>query len=332
MSGLAFYVTLDNGGSWRVITPPYVAAMGDPMARLAGFDAIGKEDYWFAAEDVFLPGPSVNGSLRGSVVEFTTDGGHRWGASQQFRTGNGIEMSMVTTKVGYLLGGPDLYETTDGGARWEVVGRAPVRGAGLTIELVFANRQDGWAVQGGSLYRTTDGGRSWGSVELRAPAPYRDLDRTISAPRFFTPNDGVFTMRFYGTADGTQPIVVYVTHDAGKNWAAVPAPLDPSSWALQKGYPADDFSAVSMTQWALYVGPGSPRPPTAAKWSWTVPTPAWTASKIVGIDFWSLDDGWLNVLDNTCTPKQAAQLGVACINPVLVSTSDAGHTWAAKTP
>ena len=78
-------------------------------------------------------------------------------------------------------------------------------------------------------------------------------------------------------------------------------------------------------------GRWSAEPPLGGKWSWTVPTPAWTASKILGIDFWSLDDGWLNVLDNTCTPKQAAQLGVACINPVLVSTTDAGHTWAAMT-
>ena len=196
VNGLAFYVTFDNGRSWRDITPPYVAAMGDPMARLAGFDAMGKEDYWFAAEDVILPGPSVNGSLRGSVVEFTTDGGHRWGASQQLRTGSGIEMSMVTTKVGYLLGGPDLYETTDGGARWEVVGRAPAQGPGGTIELMFADRQDGWAVESGSLYRTTNAGRSWRSVPLPVPAPYRDLGRTISAPRFFTPNDGVLTSAF----------------------------------------------------------------------------------------------------------------------------------------
>ena len=207
-----------------------------------------------------------------------------------------------------------------------------MQGPGGTIELVFSDLEDGWAAWGGSLYRTTDGGRSWGSVALRAPALYRRLGRTIGAPRFFTPNDGVVTMRFYGTADGTQPIVVYVTHDAGKNWAAVPAPLDPSTRALQKGYPADDFSAVSMTQWVLYVGPRLYETADGGrKWSWTVPTPAWTARKILGIDFWSLDDGWLNVLDNTCTPKQAAQLGVACIDPVLVSTTDGGHTWTAMT-
>jgi hypothetical protein len=72
--------------------------------------------------------------------------------------GTATDVSFISSRHGWLLGGNLLETTTDGGLTWSVLPKPP---SGVR-QLRFANATVGYAwTDGSSLWQTTDGGRSW---------------------------------------------------------------------------------------------------------------------------------------------------------------------------
>jgi photosystem II stability/assembly factor-like uncharacterized protein len=324
MNGLALYWTQDDGAHWRVITPPDVLHLGDPIARIVDLDFVDHEHGWLTAEI-----RAADGS-RQMAVERTTNGGRTW----QSATVPAVHLSLLGARQGFALTGiqprPRLYATHDGGASWKLVATAPFTG-----RFVFLNPRDGWAVSdpsrmtgpsynlpvgGGVLYRTTDGGRQWQRVQLPAASGFAGESMTVGIPRFFGSRDGVVPVRFRDRLTGSQHVVVYVTNNGGDSWSGRPAPSDADLRRYTWGFPeAVPFSAANATDWVLFVGPRLYATADAGRsWSTVHPAYAPNAPRVWDVDFASRTSGWA--------------IFAAGQGSVLVRTRNGGKDWSPLAP
>jgi photosystem II stability/assembly factor-like uncharacterized protein len=206
------------------------------------------------------------------AVERSDDGGRTWRRSLPFRDRGGVGQPFaVDTRHLYLAvnegaaagsQGQALFTSSDGGHSWRFVSRTTVSGRPGTLP--FGCDKDGFgfatpslAFAGGYcaggapfLYRTDDGGRSWRRQRL-AGVSLCGCD--TSAPRFFTPQDGAFSVSGFTENGGDKPLVrVYWTDDAGDHWrASVP----PAGRASSIGF------TDARTAWVVATPPGRIRPP-----------------------------------------------------------------------
>ena len=338
MSHNGLYWTRNDGRSWSLIEPRVLRHLDyviDNNLGTVAYRASG--DIWITLGD--LPGAQVHdGSNRYATIARTTNDGKTWsyGAPQgcEYRCGS-LHMSFLSASRGYLLfwdSGLRLDETTDGGATWTAVGRAPFVG-----EIQFTTASDGWGVSdptrwinqgqtpvgGGEAYGTTDGGHTWQRVQLIAPREYAGLPATAGAPAFFGPQRGVLPVRYRDPASGNQYLVVFATADGGRTWTAhrVPATADlrGDQWGIASGLA---FSAPSAREWLFFAGRTLYATSDSGR-SWATVHVGLPAVAPQAISFTTPATGWAIF---------SVSVGNYSYPPVLVRTTDGGRTWTALAP
>jgi photosystem II stability/assembly factor-like uncharacterized protein len=341
MNGGAFYWTSDGGHSWRVFEPAFLHDQ-DVIDKVDDVAYAGPGRVWLALSNV-IGSHFVGGSDRYATIARTTDGGRSWQADAPSGCGphcGEFYLSFLDRTTGFALAGVNtvnsrpeaVYATTDAGASWTRVAKAPFAGP-----IDFPTPQSGWAVSdpsswtgpeldtpvgGGLLYRTTDGGRTWERVRISPPRRDAGVPAIVDSVRFFGVRDGVVPVRYRDPATGAQRLVVYATADGGRSWSAHPAPeaanLRGEQWGIG-GVVA--FSAASATDWlffagrTLYVTADSGR-------SWqTIRSPLVPAHPF-DLTFTSATTGWA-----LFPVGSGPSSGLA-----LVATTNGGRTWRALAP
>ena len=237
-----------------------------------------------------------------------------------------------------------LYRTSDGGAHWSEVARAPGTAAGSggpatatipggcdTNGVVFVNATTGWLTGTcGDLddyfYVSHDGGATWTGQAL--PRTGSTGIPVTTPPRFSSPSDGVMVAEIVGSI--FQSAFLYVTTDGGSTWTVHPTPanqeqsvdfVDPDDgWLLMLN---QEEVANGVGESVLYATHDGGR-------SWA-PLPG---SEPVGTDVGSLAGLELDFLNSEV--GWAAPLlegpGMPTLSDELIQTSDGGSTWAVEVP
>ncbi len=188
--------TADGGLSWSLLN-----ASGAPADSLLAPDA----------HTVLLIGPrGVRRStdagqsfqqLRGRVVDATRRRASR--ALASFDLGRGAE---IADGAVFALGN-DVLESTDGGARWELIPR-PLRRHPVTA-IAFVNATTGYVASDGRLFVTSSAGRRWKEL-LSVNATGLD---SIARMSFSSPSSGYIIGEFNGGE-----IAIERTEDGGRTW------------------------------------------------------------------------------------------------------------------
>jgi photosystem II stability/assembly factor-like uncharacterized protein len=176
------FKSTNGGGSWSAVNAqPRVTALAiDPTQQAVVYAA----------------------SSRG--ITKTVDGGRRWRAVNAglfdgetvYQRGHRLAEGFITTLIVdahnpatvYAITDRGLFRTTNGGARWRIIGPRPYRmrscatcfgqGYGYSVGVAIDPQRArsiyaSWS-RGGSdrnLYKSSDGGDSWRRIEVRAPFP-----------------------------------------------------------------------------------------------------------------------------------------------------------------
>lgn len=102
---------------------------------------------WICAED--------------GIILYTANGGNTW--SEQY-CGEKVDLQkilFVNEKQGWCIGGPKIFYTSDGGAKWDLQFKCEDDGIRF-CDLSFINSSTGFAItREGHLFKTSDGGRNW---------------------------------------------------------------------------------------------------------------------------------------------------------------------------
>jgi photosystem II stability/assembly factor-like uncharacterized protein len=157
----------------------------------------------------------------------TSDGGRTWSSkpysifTHSCNGGAGISLDFLSRRVGFAAAAEptapreSLYETRDGGSRWQPVGHdLPSVG-----EIRFRTAHEGW-LGGLHLFQTRDGGRSWRRVRLPTPPGPGDpeLPTQFAVPTFH----GGQALVAGSFPRGKHLIVwVYATTDSGHHWTLI---------------------------------------------------------------------------------------------------------------
>jgi photosystem II stability/assembly factor-like uncharacterized protein len=347
INGSGAYLTTDGGRHWRNITPASLRGVG-AGERLGSVAGIGASDLWLPVHEVVgvvPPGTGVDGSTRGAGIERSTNGGRTWtftalpGCVQI--CGDDIDLSFISQSDGFALTGPPdmgalhLYATTDGGASWAKVSDPSFHGD--RTSMVFTTIQQGWAVTdathtasiddpGGVAYQTTDGGRTWHVVRSLPGA------EQFQPPIFMTAGTGVILAQ--DPRLGAQGrATVFVTTNGGRTWSSHPAPTDAG---LSRYLPTDlsvsapPFSAITPSQWAMFVGPALYRTSDAGQhWERVAAQPRWSPGAVLSLFFGTPSRGWVVAYVPDCEPMA----GIGPCTPIgpsyLMTTSNGGRRWRA---
>jgi hypothetical protein len=193
----------------------------------------------------------------------STDAGRTWVVSNDGLGGGFLwALAMDPASPSHLVvGGADVYESTDGGASWTSIGNlgGAVNAVAIhpTNPLVIYAGTFGDQFNGGALYKTIDGGMSWRRL-FRIPGSYRAVTDIEVDPS----NPG----NVYVGIDSTDPLgSIMKSTDAGKNWLQVEVdsvagtlhdlaivPADPSTiWAgTDNGAYVSQDGGLHWTQWS----------------------------------------------------------------------------------
>lgn len=301
--------TVDGGTTWYNLTPPDVAAVGDAFFQNAS-------NGWFL------------GTLQstGATVLFrTTSGGSTWTSYSSLPFTQGY-IQFLNDLNGFVLAGQpsgmqkhavQLYQTADGGATWALrYANDPTQ---PNNSLPFAGHKDGMGFRdlttgwvGGDyptngyvyLFKTTNSGVNWVQQSLPLPAGYESAFITTTAPKFFTPSEGVLPVWMTIGAD-MRDLFLYITHDGGNTWT-------PASSFVRNGTLTDFVSLQSAFSWStdnfFFTTVNS-----GANWMQVTPNVDFGGS-LRDIDFVSASTGWALDTDSNG-------------NTALYRTFDSGAHW-----
>ncbi len=192
----ALYATSDGGQAW---SGPLTVPDGDGNL----FAALAPQGAGKAAvfETVYSAG-YANGDIVGTSVVRTADGGATWLAPTMLKGDEIVDATFSSATVGWATGASWLWHTTDGGASWNRVHRAPAYGTVTTTgnnvwvisplasasgsswalhsadggktwrelpglsgnHITFSTPLDGWIAAGATYLYTTNGGKTWHRV------------------------------------------------------------------------------------------------------------------------------------------------------------------------
>ncbi|MHB8537570.1 MAG: WD40/YVTN/BNR-like repeat-containing protein [Candidatus Dormibacteria bacterium] len=222
---------------WLVATPQL--SEGQRIVAVAFVGASG-------ARALTAGGLSSNADAPPVSMTFTSwatdDGGTRWSRGGSFSVVQDPGLSwqgaldFVNADDGWFSANQDdtaaslgttLFRTVDGGVQWEVVAHlVPTPSPGSTTcytqpTATFASPTTGWLTGGGCATAqfevTHNGGTTWSPQPIPLlSTPYLGLE----SPTFITSQDGVML----GTPASEAGVVVYLTLNGGRSWAARDAP------------------------------------------------------------------------------------------------------------
>ena len=295
--------TFDGGATWYNVTTPGIASIRNGFFR-------DMNKGWILTTD---------------SVYRTIDGGITW--SRYSVPFNGGYLQFLDDLNGFVLSGElsgmhkhavSLYQTSDGGATWTL--KYAVDPSQPTNTLPFSGHKNGMTFRDTStgwvggyvpspgvvyLYKTTDGGVTWAPQLLALPAGYESSDINLTAPVFFSSNDGILPVWMSRGSD--RDLFTYVTHDGGASWSR--------STGTALGSSRADFASIhDGFSWS----PGGFFQVThnsGGNWSQVTPNVNF-GDNVYQLDFVSSTTGWIlqNSVNGT-TP--------------LYRTTDGGSTWTA---
>jgi photosystem II stability/assembly factor-like uncharacterized protein len=238
--------TVDGGATWYNVTPPDILSVGDAFFQNAS-------NGWFIGTV-----QSTN-----TIALFrTTNGGSTWTSYNNIPFTQGY-IQFLNDLNGFVLAGlpsgmqkhaVQLYQTADGGATWTLrYANDPTQPnntlpfSGHKDGMGFRDLNTGWV--GGDypnngyvyLFKTTNSGVSWVQQSLPLPAGYESAFITTTAPKFFTPNDGILPVWMTIGSD-MRDLFLYITHDGGNTWT-------PSSSFARNGTITDFVSLQNAFSW-----------------------------------------------------------------------------------
>ncbi len=229
--------TVDGGQTWQNVTPQDVPAGIEPVFQVTAISPLAA---WMIV-------PDPNDYKKGTLYR-TTDGGQTWqssavpfgGGRVQFQDDKKYAVILASRGVAAGSEGVDLYQTSDGGANWDLFSRAdPENSSDQVIPFsgnksgaTFLDSSHGWVtgfipMEGAVfLYATQDNGKTWKPVQLNLPAGWNQAQIETRPPVFFGGQDGLLTLR---ASTNVSQMVLFVTHNGGDSWQAT-TPLDGSGF------------------------------------------------------------------------------------------------------
>jgi hypothetical protein len=118
--------------------------------------------------------------------------------------------------------GKTLYESSDSGKTWTLLGDLSQQINGYVTGIVFRSATDGWisATYHGvvmlPLYRTKDGGKNWAVQTIAIPKEYKYGN--VYPPVFDPTNSMQGTLKIQFTGDSGEKTVDYKTTNGGETW------------------------------------------------------------------------------------------------------------------
>ena len=306
--------TNDGGITWYDVSPPDMTETGYSI----GIYVLDNDHVW-------VQKPDFKNFPNSGFLSRTSNGGSTWTTSDTpFSRGN---LRFLDEDDGWILADLDvgagsnavaIYQTTDGGAKWDLKyindpnhpdAKDSLPLGGLKTGSIPLNMQTAW-VSGviyapGTLYlyRTDDGGSAWSPVTLELPVGAENSELSIDADQmqFVTRSDGFLAVHMAGDSTVT---AIYVTHNAGDAWILTPTliPNDGSSDFLS----ADE--AVFYNGDQFYVTRDAAR-----TWS-IIPPDIDFGESFASMDFVNVTSGW--VITVTSANHHS-----------LYRTTDGGATW-----
>ena len=260
--------TVDGGKSWQNVTPKDVPAGIEPVFQVTAVSdaaialtlptagngnkgAISSQAAWMIVPDA--------GDFKKGTLYRTTDGGQTWqnaavpfGSGRvQFQDDKVHAVLMADRGVAAGSQGVDLYQTSDGGASWNLISQTDptnpsdqgIPFGGNKSGVSFRDSAHGWLtgfipMDGAAyLYGTQDGGKTWKQVELNLPAGWQQAQIVTKPPVFFGGQEGVLPLR--ASANVGQQVLL-ITRDGGDTWQAT-TPLEAN------GIPGRDAHRMSIS-------------------------------------------------------------------------------------
>jgi len=306
--------TNDGGITWYDVSPPDMTETGYSI-----------KIFILDNDHVWVQKPDFENFPNSGFLSRTSNAGRTWTTSDTpFSRG---DLRFLDEDNGWMLADLDvgagsnavaIYQTTDGGAKWNLKyindpnhpdAKDSLPLAGLKTGIVPLNMQTAWV--GGViyapgtlyLYRTDDGGSIWSPITLELPAGAENAELSIDADQmqFVTRRDGFLDVHMAG--DSTQT-AIYVTHNAGDTWRLTPTliPNDGSSDFLSA------YEAVIYDGDQFYVTRDAAR-----TWSSISPDIDFGES-FASMDFVDVTSGWVITVESANHHS-------------LYRTTDGGATW-----
>jgi N-acetyl-anhydromuramyl-L-alanine amidase AmpD/photosystem II stability/assembly factor-like uncharacterized protein len=324
LTSSALALTSNAGSSWRVATPPGLAAADIRAAHIVDPDT------------GFVVGLSGTDG-QGLGVWRTTDGGLTWISSPlpapaAVDVASPISISapddlhwFVSLSLQQGLGrtGPGvLLASANGGRSWS---RQVLPGSG---PIAFRTATQGWlAPVDGGLFRTNDAGHTWRSAAIPAPTGFESSLRLAELPTFGDATDAVLPVTF---RNGTRAAVSFLTSGNGGTTWQTSATVTGRQFAT----PAGRVSAAvaDAANWLALPDGGSRvvglvngdpvRSAATAGLPLTAP-----GFELEQVSFASAATGWATA--SSC----ASGSGATCLREeTLYRTRDGGSTWAPLKP
>lgn len=164
-NGTWLYRSQNSGTSWMPVhlTIKEVYKHDTPIAYLPCF--FSKSDGAFG----FYHDITVNGATHFKNALFLThDAGHTWHETNPVQYnigpdgGTGGQTQILDMNHAFIIGGKDLFVTTNGGISW-VKHQLPT----TEYQVDFINSDVGWATNGAQVWKTTNQGKTWTVVNTK---------------------------------------------------------------------------------------------------------------------------------------------------------------------
>lgn len=194
-----------DGAEWSVLSLPAVTPnLPAGFSRHANLDALSDVEAFVAITTRQLPADSA---VPGPVITqhfYTRDGGANWAVRQEQRNVDLASIRFLTRSAGVGLTREGVvYRTTNGGTRWRVQQRLPIRGM---TSMFFSDADHGFVVGAQTLWMTSDAGRTW---------RYVGGGQALNAAHFFNERRGVAVGQNGLAASTTDGGRTWVTQDVG---------------------------------------------------------------------------------------------------------------------